>query len=114
MYVSAQRVAFEPRRSIAFGSISGTYAAVGTPFSNSIRMLKVENETDVSIDISYDGSTDHDRVAASSAFIYDFVSNTPTERGTWEFPKGLQIYVKGAPTSGSVYVIVMYAPHPGA
>jgi hypothetical protein len=110
MYILAQRVAWEARRDIAFGDIDVTYTPVGDPLINPVRMLKIVNDTDVAIDISDDGSTDKDIISAGSAFIYDFTSNTTPATGSiLALNKGTQIYVKGNPTSGSLYIVVIYA-----
>lgn len=105
-------VRWEDLRSLAFGGISGTYAAVGTPFQNPVRMLKVTNLTDADLIISFNGVDDKDIVAASSAWIYDFASNKAEPGGCLEQPAYERIYVKqatGAPTQKSVYVTVIYA-----
>ena len=110
--VSSIRIRYEPLRSLAFGSISGVYAGVGLPFANPVRILKVTNLTDVPLLVSYNGVDDHDVVAATGFYLYDFASNQSAAAGLLEQPAGDRIYVKeavGAPTSGSVYVTVVYA-----
>jgi hypothetical protein len=112
MLTQARRARFETLRSLGFAGISGAYAAVGTAFSDPVRMLKVVNNTDANLIISYDGSTNQDYVAATSAFIYDFTSNVANTGDSLELAKGTTLYVKDdgvAPTSGSVYVVVIYA-----
>lgn len=114
MYVIAQRVAFEERRDLAHGSFGGGYTAVGTPFAHPIRMLKIVNRTDVVIDVSFDGSTTHDVITANGAFIYDFTSNTTNvPSAIWAMNQGTQVYVQGTPTTGSVYVVAIYASKNG-
>jgi hypothetical protein len=103
---------YEDLRSLAFGGISGVYAAVGTPFENPVRMLKVTNLTDADLLISFNGVTDKDVIAAGSAFIYDYASNKAEPGGGLEQPAFQRLYVKqatAAPTLKSVYVTVIYA-----
>lgn len=109
MSLNGQRVRFEPLRSLAFGSISGAYAAVGTGFSNAARMLMVDNLTDSTITVSFDGVTDHMIIASMSGKIIDYGSNRVGQVNQLEQAQGTVVYVKGTVTSGSVYVSVIYA-----
>jgi hypothetical protein len=109
---SSIRVRFEDLRSLAFGSISGTYTAVGTPFSNPVRILKVTNLTDANLLVSFNGIDDKDIVAANGFFLYDFSTNKSDAAGLLEQSAGDRLYIKddgSAATSGSVYVTVVYA-----
>lgn len=111
---SSIRVRYEPLRTITFSEISGTYAGVGIPFSNPVRILKVTNFTDVNILVSLNGIDDHDIVPASGFFLYDYCSNKSNSGGLLEQPQGDRIYVKAAspsnlPTIGSLYVTIVYA-----
>lgn len=106
------RVRFEPLRSALFSSITTSYTPIGSGFSNPNRLLKVTNLTDGNLLISFDGVNDHDIVAASGFFLYDFCSNKSSTSGLLEQPLGTVVYVKStgsAPTQGSVYVTVIYA-----
>ena len=98
----------ETIRSLAFGAFVGGYNALGTPFDHPIRLLKVVNRTDVDLDVSFDGVTDHDIITANSFYLYDVSSNRDATAEEWYFAKGTQIYVQGAPTTGSVYLVVYY------
>jgi hypothetical protein len=107
-----KKVRYEELRSLDFASIGATYTAVGSSFSHSVRQLKVNNLTDVNLLISFDGATDHDIVAANSAYILDYSSNNEMPGGQFEHPVGETLYVKeqSAPVgSGNVYVTVIYA-----
>lgn len=111
---SSVRVRYEPLRSILFSSISGTYASIGLPFSNPVRILKVTNFTDVNVLISLNGVDDHDIVALNGFFLYDYSSNKSSSGGLLEQPQGDRIYVKAEasdnlPSMGRVYVTVVYA-----
>lgn len=110
--VSSVRVRYEPLRSIAFGGISGTYASVGLPFSNPVRILKVSNFTDANILVSLNGIDNHDVVSANGFFLYDYASNKSSTAGLLEQPQGDRIYVKSEssnPTEGNLYVTIVYA-----
>lgn len=104
----AVRAYFEPLRTLAFGSISGAYAAIGTALSNPSRQLTVTNNTDVLITFSIDGSTDHFVLLPGSAWVNDICSNTSIIAGAFMLSQNTIIYAKGAPTIGSVYISTLY------
>lgn len=103
------RLAAEPLRSLAFGSISGTYAGIGTVFANPARQIIIVNTTDVLLTFSFDGITDHFVIPNNGQLIDDITSNMTATGGALSLPQGTRIYVKGAPTLGSVYLSVFYA-----
>lgn len=109
MSLNGQRVTFEPLRSLAFGSISGAYAAIGTGFNNAARLILIDNLTNANVTISFDGINDHMVVAAMSGRVLDYGSNRVGQVNQLEQSEGTVVYVKGAPGSGSVYVSVIYA-----
>ncbi len=104
------RVAFEPLRSAAFGSISGTYFGIGAEFSHPLRMMIVENLTNATLVFSFDGVNDHFVLPADAPIIMDFSSNKTIANGFY-ISEGERLYVKevGTPSSGSVYVSAIYA-----
>lgn len=105
------RVLPETVRSIAFGSISGTYAGIGTPLDNPIRWFMLQNFTDVPMMISWDGVNDHFPINATSYVIMDVASNKSVNGGVFMIAAGTRFYVKqlsGAAASGSVYLSVFY------
>jgi len=107
-----QRVQLEPIRSLAFGGISASYAAVGTPFDNPCRLICFTNNTEGDVFFSRDGSTDELFLAAGSFKLFDVQTNVrPTGESASVFEKGTQWYVKQieSPVSGSVYIETMYA-----
>lgn len=107
-----QRVRYETLRSLAYTSISGTYAGVGTAFANPVRLIKVNNTTDANLIISFDGVNAHDFVFAQSAYVFDYASNKEGPVDKLEQSVGDRVYVKeesGSPSKGNVYVTVVYA-----
>ena len=110
--VSSIRVRYEALRSLGFASIGVGYVAVGSAFSNPVRILKVTNFTDANLIISFNGIDDHDVVAANGFYLYDFGTNKSTSGGLLEQPAGERVYVRQedvAPTLGNVYVTLVYA-----
>jgi hypothetical protein len=105
-------VRFEPLRSIAFGSISGTYTGVGAPFANPIRLISIDNFTDENVLISFNGTDDNTVVASNGFKLFDYNSNKGEKAGLLEQPQGTRVYVKSEssnPSLGHVYVTVIYA-----
>lgn len=105
------RVAFDAVRELAFGSISGTYAALGTPTADNARLLSISNSTDADVYISFDGTTNHLRLVANSFKLLDLSANKIRDDGLF-IAVGTQVYVKqvsGAPTSGAVWAEIMSA-----
>ena len=109
MYETAGKMQWENRRDLPFGSITGTYAPIGGPLLSPARVIKIVNTTDVDIDISDDGINDKDICpAGTSMFLYDISSNK-TAQNTLYLSAGTLLYVKGSPTTGTVYYVVVFA-----
>lgn len=107
-----QRAKFEPLRSVAFGSISGTYTAIGTPIGDAAHAIFIDNLTDANMFISLDGINNHIVVAANSGRVIDISTNRIGPVENLQLPQNITFYVKqvtGAPSLGSIYVGVMYA-----
>lgn len=98
----------ETLRTLAFGSISGTYARIGSAFANPIRLLVLQNETDVLLTFSFDGVNDHMVLPATGQIVLDVGSNKSDASGELYFSQGQSIYVSGSPSSGDVYLSVFY------
>ncbi len=100
-------------RSLAFGGISGTYAAIGTALTHNWRMFRVTNNTNGDLFISLDGTNDNFFVPAQSFVLYDMSTNAPpiSESDNFVMQIGTIFYAKQstAPTSGSVYAEGIYA-----
>ncbi len=110
MSLLAIRFAAEPVRSLAFGSIGASYAAVGTAVDNEIRQFLIQNLTDVTLMFSFDGINDHFPIPSDGFFLDDIASNKSLLAQSWILAKGTTLYVKriGAPSTGSVYFSVFY------
>jgi hypothetical protein len=98
----------EPLRSLAFGSISGTYAGIGTAFAHPSRIMHITNTTDVLLTFSMDGVNDHFVVPTNGFILIDITSNKANQVGVMAIAQGTRIYVKGSPTLGSVYLSTFY------
>lgn len=100
------RVAFEAVREVAFGAIGVAYSTLGAITSDYVRILILNNETDAAVYISFDGVTDHLRIASNSFKLLDLTTNTVHDNGYF-LSLRTQIYIKrvsAAPTTGDFWV----------
>jgi hypothetical protein len=104
----AVRLYPETLRSLAFGSISGTYAGIGTGLSNPSRILYIVNTTDVLLTFSFDGINDHFVIPSQSYILIDITANMTLSGGALNIAQGQRVYVKGAPTLGTVYLSTFF------
>jgi hypothetical protein len=97
-------------RTLAFGGISGTYAIVGTPTTNAVRLICFTNNTNGDMFFSNDGINNQLFVAAGSFKLLDICSNRDDTNGVYLLPARQQWYVKQstAPSAGAVYIEVLY------
>lgn len=108
------RAQLEPLRTLAFGSISATYAAVGTPFANPSRLICFTNNTDGDLIFSRDPALVAGEIfIASGGFkLFDIATNARrVNQDDLVFEVGTQWYVKQvtAPTEGDVYIETLYS-----
>jgi hypothetical protein len=105
------KVAFEAVREVAAASITASYTAVGTATIDHSRLVSISNGTDADCYISLDGVTNHLRLASNSFKLLDLTSNKVSDDGLF-IAQGTIFYVKrvsGAPTTGTLWIEVMYA-----
>jgi len=99
-------------RTLAFGSTSGTYTAVGPPQAFPARIICFTNTSDADMIFSMDGVTDNLIVSAGGFKLFDITTNhRPVNQDDFCFSVGIQWYVKtaGSPTKGAVYIEIVHA-----
>ena len=88
-------------------TLTGAYQAInGSGLSDDVKILRIINDSDVSITISYDGVTDADVILTKTAETFEFQANArevPESGGTLYARKGQIIYAKGAAGTGNIY-----------
>ena len=104
------RLSAEGVRTVAFGSLTSSYADIGAATTHPIRIIMVKNTTDVSITVSADdGTKDWFDIPAGGADVLDVTTNG-LDAG-WFLPVGSQFQVKdqgtGA-TEGKVIIQCFY------
>ena len=102
--IVALRFAMEPVRSVLFSATGAGYVPIGGALVKPVRIVYIQNLTDAAMMFSFDFINDHLALPASGYTVLDITAN-----GLYiaEYTK---IYVKriGIPTTGSVYVSVIY------
>jgi hypothetical protein len=112
--MSAKKVYFDTLRSLAFGSISGTYAAVGVALLVNPRIICITNDTDASMIFSIDNTNVPGQLflPAFSFKLFDLTANlVPGQDDGFIMAVGDIMYVKqasGAPSEGAVYIEYVY------
>lgn len=105
------RVHSENVRSLAFGSIGAAYANVGTATGNPMRIVFVKNNTDATVEVSWDGGiTNAFRLPASSHDTLDLTTNKKGIGGFYLSSESqFQVrHVGVAPTTGEVIIQCFY------
>jgi hypothetical protein len=102
------RALWEPLRTLAYTGITAMYLPVQGALTNPCRILTITNTTDVLITISFDGVTDNAVIASMTQRIWDIGSDKNNVYDDLVISTGTTIYVRGAPTLGSVYVEAVY------
>jgi hypothetical protein len=99
---------WEEIRILAFGDIDVDFAPLGPPLDNTSRNLSIVNQTDGLLVFSTDGVTDMFVCPAMVSRIWDLAAMrvaTSEDAGVKTFT---QIYVRGTPGSGDVYLETIY------
>lgn len=107
----AARAFIDEIRTLAFGGISGAYAAVGTPLTEPSTLVCFSNDTEGSVYFTDDPTKDKIFVKSGSFKLFDIQANiNPQFDDKYVFPIGTQFYVKqiAAPVSGAVYIENLY------
>ena len=106
----SQVAAVDTIRTLAFGSISGAYAAVGTPVAYPTRLICFTNKTAGDMFFSDDGINNKFFVPSGAFKLIDVCSNKGAPDNFFAFPANTQWYVKQstAPVSGAVFIEIIY------
>jgi hypothetical protein len=106
-----KRALFETLRSFDSSTFSGSYQKLGTQITNPSVLLKLVNNSLVTVTLSYDGVNDHDVILAGTGVIYDFGSDAQTA-GHGDKRLALsaltQVWIKGTASTGLVYLVTVY------
>ena len=109
MYKNAAK--FDTLRSVAFGSLTTSYAILGSVLPSPAVAVAFKNNTNGIVLVSFDGINDMLVYPGLSYGVYDIRTNAPSTVD-YLLSKGTPIMVKysgSAPTSGSFYAEVLLA-----
>lgn len=109
--INAIRLHWETERALGFVDILAGFVAIGTPFTNQMRSVIIQNQTDRDLEFSFDGVNNHLTLYPGDKYAGDFTSNKTTPSGLF-LPINTTVYVRvgggGNPTTGAVYVAAFY------
>jgi hypothetical protein len=103
----SNRLAWETLRSVDSATLAGSYVNLGTPLVHPSYILKLVNNSNVTITISIDGINDMDVAPANSFWLYD-EGKVGRDGAFPAMPEGTQVMIKGAAGVGSVYLVSQY------
>lgn len=111
---NSQIVQTETLRSVANGSISSSYVAIGTPFANPVRILVMTNNTNGDLIVSDDGANGKYFLPKNSFLLFDYNTNRKNVDQEFVYAEGTQLWVKqsSAPSTGDIWVAVVYGENP--
>ena len=107
MYKNAAK--FDTLRSVAFGSLTTSYAIVGSVLPTPAVCVSFMNNTNGIVYVSTDGINDMLAIPASTGLVYDIRTNSPnaTDYLLSQSTPFLVKYSGTAPTSGSFYIMAV-------
>lgn len=73
-------------------------------------LIRIVNNTDEEISISYDGTTGHDTLQANTYEQLNFQTNSNVYSSWALMPKGTVVYVEGDVATGNVYLVGYFQP----
>ena len=101
-----------PLTSIDSSTFSGAFQLLSgaAGITNPVFYLKIVNNSNVGVTVSYDGTNNHDFVRAGSDALINFQANNQPTNNNALLPKATKVYVKGAAGAGLVYLSGWYQP----
>jgi len=96
--------------SLNTAALTGDYDVVNAGLSNACFLLRITNDSNRDLVISYDGATPHDYIPAGDRLDINAQANATPNGNVALFRKGLPIYVNGAINgTGFVYIAAYYS-----
>ena len=109
--MGSQIAVIDDYRTLDSASISGTFAAVGSPFTHLLRLICITNNTDGDLIFTTNIVSNQLFIAKNSFKLFDLSINKEGQyNDEFHLPKLTQFYVKQktAPTAGDVYIEAIY------
>lgn len=90
-------------------TLTGGYDAISsTPNAGPAVILRIINDSNVDIEVSYDGVNSHDFIPANDKLELNFQANASPNNFVSMLRKGAKVYVNGSPGTGHIYLAVYY------
>lgn len=80
--------------------------SLGLPFP--CFLVRIINNSDEDVTVSYDGVTDHDFVPKNTTLQLPLQTNSQPNNNVALMPKGTIVYVKGTAGTGDIYLAAYY------
>lgn len=94
-----------PRASFDVSGLTGSYQAIdASGFDNAVVVIKMYNGGSTGVDVSWDGSVDHDYMPSGSTLILDVAANRNKADQKFASEAGQKIYLKGTAGTGNFYL----------
>ena len=105
----SNRAKFDTLRSVAAGSVTGSFVALGVPLASPAVAFNCLNQTNGDVQVSFDGINPNLTLPANSYQVWDVRANSPA-LNEYLLAGGTQFYVRQGttvPTTGTFYVEVL-------
>lgn len=97
--------------SIDSATFTGSYQAINSSgLSKNCFMIRITNNSNKDVTVSYNGSTDHDFIKAGTSIQLSFQDMAQPNNFIANMSLGTIVYVKGAAGAGLVYLAGYYQP----
>jgi hypothetical protein len=97
-----------PMTSKNAAALTGGFDVVTTGLPEACSILRIINDSNSDVIISYDGATNHDYLVGGTTLQIDAQANSQPNSDVSQFRKGQKVYVKGTAGIGFVYVVAYY------
>lgn len=103
----SQIAKFDALRTIDSSTFTGSYQAVGTKLSVNARIVIFQNNSNQTVTISTDGTTDMLQLLTMERVVFDLNTNHSLPL-MFSFPPGTQFYAKGSAGTGNFNISLIY------
>lgn len=100
-------IGYDDERTLS-GAFTGAYQAIGSPLATNPVIMIFDNQSTVSVEISFNGTSTWKTFVAGQCLVLDCRANNGLA-ANMTFSLGTQIYCKGTGGSGAFKVSVLYA-----
>lgn len=100
-----------PLTTLSAAGLGASYQAINPDgLDQSCIILRINNDSNVAITISFDGVTDHEYLGSQETLHIDAQTNSLPQPEVCVFAKGTKVYVKGTAGMGTLAVSAYYQP----